>query len=259
LNKDYKGTVFFDLDGTLMNEHSKIDPDVATAIHKLRDNGYLPAISTGRAPSELVDVTGPTGIDTYVSFNGAYVQSAGTTIYKKNISPETVAKVIEEAKQYNDIITMHSLDKTYTTKSTKFVNDFYKSVKIPVPGVDPKFYEKEELPMILVVTPDGPERYSKIFGDELTFYKTGPYAIDTIAKGVSKMNGIKHLLSGLELEDKPVYAFGDGPNDLPMIKEVKHSVAMGNGIDSVKEAAEFVTTANTDHGIVNGLKHYNLI
>ncbi|WP_125764509.1 Cof-type HAD-IIB family hydrolase [Companilactobacillus hulinensis] len=258
MNNNYKGTVFFDLDGTLLNAHSKMDDDVSQAIHRLRDNGYLPVISTGRAPSEILQATEPTGIDSYVTFNGALVKSAGRTIYKKTIAPETVAKVIEKAKEYNDIITMHSIDKTRTTRSDPFMTEFYNLVKIPVPTVDPKFYEKEELPMILVVTPDGPERYSEAF-DNLTFYKTGPYAIDTISKGVSKMNGIKHLLSGLELDQKPVYAFGDGPNDLSMIKEIKHSVAMGNGIDSVKEAAEYVTTANIDNGIINGLKHYNLI
>ncbi|APX73255.1 Cof-type HAD-IIB family hydrolase [Companilactobacillus allii] len=258
MNNNYKGTVFFDLDGTLLNANSKMDPDVSQAVHKLRDNGYLPVISTGRAPNEILQVTGPTGIDTYVTFNGALVESAGKVIYKKIISPETVAKVIEKAKEYNDIITMHSIDKTRSTFTSKFMSEFYKTVKIPEPIVDPKFYEKEELPMILVVTPDGPERYSNVF-DELTFYKTGPYAIDTISKGVTKMNGIKHLLSGLELDQKPVYAFGDGPNDLSMIQEIQHSVAMGNGIDSVKEAAEYITSANTDNGIINGLKHYNLI
>ena len=61
------------------------------------------------------------------------------------------------------------------------------------------------------------------------------------------------------LTDKPVYAFGDGTNDLPMIEFADYSVAMGNGIDAVKEAATYVTTENVNGGIVNGLKHFNLI
>lgn len=44
-----------------------------------------------------------------------------------------------------------------------------------------------------------------------------------------------------------------------MIKYADYGIAMGNGIDSVKDAATYITTENVNGGIVNGLKHYNLI
>jgi len=54
-------------------------------------------------------------------------------------------------------------------------------------------------------------------------------------------------------------AFGDAENDIEMLKAVQHPVAMGNAIPVLKEIAEFITTDNTDNGIINGLKHYGLI
>ena len=53
--------------------------------------------------------------------------------------------------------------------------------------------------------------------------------------------------------------FGDGINDLCMLKAAGHGVAMANGRDEVKAAAEYVTTAVTEDGVYNGLKHYGLI
>lgn len=258
LHKNYLGTVFFDLDGTLMNAKSEIDDSVADAVHELHDNGYLPVISTGRATNELQHVLGPTGIDSYITLNGAYIKSEGEVIYESTLDNETIEALIDTAEKFGDTVAMHTADVTKLYKYKPIISEFYGSVHIEQPEVDPEFYKHHNIPMVIMVSYEGPERYQKLF-PELNFFKTGKYSIDTVKKDVSKMHGIKHLLSGLDMEDKPVYAFGDGANDVPMIKFADHSVAMGNGIDEVKQLADFITTDNTDNGIVNGLKHFDLI
>ena len=258
LHKNYKGTVFFDLDGTLMNAQSHIDDSVATAVHELHDNGYLPVISTGRSTNELQHVLGPTGIDTYITLNGAYIESEGTVVYESSLDDQTIESVLETVDKFGDTLAMHTKDTTKVYSDKPIVTEFYNSVHIERPKIDPNFYKHNIIPMIIVISNEGPERYQKLFPG-LNFFKTGKYSIDTVKKDVSKMHGIKHLLNGLDLENKPVYAFGDGANDVPMIEFADHGVAMANGIDEVKELAEFITTANTDNGIVNGLKHFELI
>ena len=54
-------------------------------------------------------------------------------------------------------------------------------------------------------------------------------------------------------------AFGHQYNDVEMLEFVAHGIAMGNGTDVAKNAAEFVTTDIHKDGIWNGLKHYGLI
>ena len=54
-------------------------------------------------------------------------------------------------------------------------------------------------------------------------------------------------------------AFGDQYNDVEMLEFVAHGIAMGNGTDVAKNAAEFITTDIHKDGIWNGLKHYGLI
>ncbi|MQS76448.1 Cof-type HAD-IIB family hydrolase [Companilactobacillus halodurans] len=258
MNNNYQGTVFFDLDGTLLNNDSQVDDSVAKAVHQLKANNYLPVISTGRSPIEIDAATKTTGIDTYITLNGAFVQSQGNVIYQNNIKPTLIKAVINQAKEFGDSISMHSPTESFLSEASDFVKDFYQAVNIELPKVDPTFYQKKDVQMVVVVSSGDAKRYQEKF-PELKFYKTGPYSIDTIDKGVSKMNGIKHLIKGLHLEDKPVYAFGDGPNDLPMIESADYSIAMGNGIESVKNAATYVTTENVNGGIVKGLKHFNLI
>lgn len=258
MQKNYRGTVFFDLDGTLLNNDSQVDDSVAKAVKQLKENDYLPVISTGRSPIEIDAATSATGIDTYITLNGAFVQSQGQVIYQNNLKPELVGKLIKQAKEFGESVSMHSVDKTFLSEATPFTKEFYTAVNIDIPDVKPDFYLKEDVPMAIVVSHGDSKRYQDKF-PELKFYKTGPYSIDTVEKDVSKMSGIKHLIKGLGLEDKPVYAFGDGTNDLPMIKFADYGIAMGNGISSVKAAASYITTENVNNGIVNGLKHYNLI
>lgn len=258
MQTNYKGTVFFDLDGTLLNAKSEIDPDVAEATRQLKENGYLPVINTGRSPIEIDPVLNSTDIDTYITLDGAYVQSAGKVVYENNIKPELIEKLLKQADEFGDTVSVHTASESYLNAANPFVEDFYKSVHLDLPEIDPDFYKGHNVPMIVIVTAGDGSNYQAKF-DNLTFYKTGPSSVDTVNKGVSKMSGIKHLLKELDLEDKPVYAFGDGNNDLPMLEFADYSVAMGNGLDSVKAIASYVTTENVNGGIVNGLKHYKLI
>ena len=66
-------------------------------------------------------------------------------------------------------------------------------------------------------------------------------------------NVVEQLLLGFTGE---TYGFGDGPNDLHLLEAVDHATAMGNAIDDLKAIADFVSTANTDHGIINAFKHW---
>jgi len=54
-------------------------------------------------------------------------------------------------------------------------------------------------------------------------------------------------------------AFGDGGNDIYMLKSVKIGVAMGNAGDNVKEIADFITKDVDNHGVETALLHFGLL
>ena len=54
-------------------------------------------------------------------------------------------------------------------------------------------------------------------------------------------------------------AFGDGGNDTSMIRTAGIGVAMGNGLESLKQEADYTTTSVDDNGILNALRHFELI
>ena len=54
-------------------------------------------------------------------------------------------------------------------------------------------------------------------------------------------------------------AFGDGGNDIEMLRHVAIGIAMGNAGDDVKAAADYVTDDIDDNGVANALRHFGVI
>lgn len=255
----YKGLVFFDLDGTLYNEQSTVDDAVAIAIRQLRANHYLPIISTGRSPIEIQDALAKTGIDSFITLNGSYIQFEGQPVYQGAIPTEVVQEVVTTAEAAGEAIAFYDEKAIRITRVTPTTQAAYDFVNAPVPSVDPEYYQNNSIYMLLILTENNDIAYTSPLSQALTFYRNGPYSIDTVKHGCSKQTGIKRLIESQGLTGIPTYAFGDGPNDLPMLAYVDYPTAMGNGIEAAKAQAQYITSKNTEGGIIEGLRHWDLI
>jgi hydroxymethylpyrimidine pyrophosphatase-like HAD family hydrolase len=54
-------------------------------------------------------------------------------------------------------------------------------------------------------------------------------------------------------------AFGDGGNDLPMVRDVAVGVAMGTACEELKQVADYVTLSVDEDGVSHALRKYGLI
>ena len=112
------------------------------------------------------------------------------------------------------------------------------------------------------MTPFFPEAYEREIMariPECTSGRWHPAFTDITAKGADKGEGIIALAEHLGLDPNATIAFGDGGNDLSMIKAAGIGVAMGNALESLKQEADYTTTSVDDDGIMNALRHFHLI
>lgn len=86
-----------------------------------------------------------------------------------------------------------------------------------------------------------------------------PAFVDVTARGNTKQNGIDQIIRHFGIRLEETMAFGDGGNDIGMLRHAGIGVAMGNAEDDVKAAAEYVTTSVDEHGIANALKRFGII
>jgi HAD superfamily hydrolase (TIGR01484 family) len=87
-------------------------------------------------------------------------------------------------------------------------------------------------------------------------YSTNNGLIEIVPVGVDKATGIAALARPRGIADEDWIAFGDMPNDVPMLLRAGHGVAMGNAHPDTMAAADEVTTPNTDDGVARVLERW---
>lgn len=254
----YKAIVFFDLDGTLLLNDKSLSPEVIEAIGQLKANNILPVVSTGRNVFEVEYVLEQTGMNSIVSANGSYVEYEGKELHADYMTESVINEFNAFAKKQGDPVAWFNHAEFALSEETPVTDENFKLLSLDA-RVIPDWYEKNAVNFLFVFNFDKEELYQERFAGKLSLVRNNPRGLDTMVAGVSKKTGIQQLLKYSGLGEIPSYAFGDQINDLEMFDQVDHPVAMGNGNPINKERAEFVTTSNMDNGIVNGLKHFDLI
>ena len=86
--------------------------------------------------------------------------------------------------------------------------------------------------------------------DRLEPTTSGHGSIDLIMPGCHKASGLKRLAARWGITPEQCAAFGDGGNDIEMLRYCAHSYAMGNAPQNVKDAAKYVCPSNEEDGVL---------
>ena len=86
-----------------------------------------------------------------------------------------------------------------------------------------------------------------------------PAFADVTAKGDTKQKGIDEIIRYFDIKLEDTMAFGDGGNDISMLRHAAIGVAMGQAKEDVKAAADYVTAPIDEDGISKAMKHFGII
>lgn len=258
-----KKAVFFDIDGTLWNEKMQIPASTIPAIHTLRENGSLAFICSGRSRAniqtkELLDI----GFDGVIAACGTHVEFHGDKVYEQLLSQEQVMHALNVLEQHNMRAVLEGPQYIYVEEDA-FPEDPYvihlreelgERVQNIAQGT---FYEINKLSATL--NGADAEQVAGDLGEDFVIINHGGGLVEIQPNGHSKATGIARVCEMLGIDRADTYAFGDSANDLEMLSYAAHGIAMGNGTEEAKQAAEYVTADIMNDGIMLGLKHYGLI
>ncbi|SDC32998.1 hypothetical protein SAMN05421734_106164 [Pelagirhabdus alkalitolerans] len=256
-----RSLIFFDIDGTLLDEHKQLPQTTKEAVFRLKEAGHIVAIATGRAPFMYEDLRKELDIDSYVSYNGSYVVIEGEVIFKNALhKPDLLALAKEGLANDHPIVFMDEYDMRANVPNHNSINESIESLKIGVfPSYDPLYHEGRDLyQSLFFCTEDELQSYEQNY-PSFDFVRWHPLSVDVLPSGGSKAKGIQEAVKRLGFDEDHVYAFGDGLNDVEMLTSVKNSVAMGNGVPEAKEVASFVTKDVADDGLLHGIKEMGLL
>lgn len=271
--------VFFDIDGTLVTPKNELPETTIKAITLLKENGHLPIIATGRPPKMLEPIAKELGIDSFISLNGQYIVLEGQPIFRQTLPTDYLEELIQASYdngQRTFLITKDDIigntfmremlqDSEFLTMVSTYLNDIPDDVTLEMfmrmteKPLKRERYKDEEILSAYIHTDESQDAYYKERFVDLHFTRATPLFTEVLLKGHHKGTGIQRILDKLGQDMKNTIAFGDGLNDLEMIKTVQVGVSMGNGRDALKEAADYVTTHVEEDGIFNALKKLELI
>lgn len=259
--------IFFDIDGTLIDEKKRKMPEsAAEAIRQARENGHFCMINTGRTRCLVNEkVYGDTEFDGLLLGCGTMITCHGETIFHKTFSAEQAERIIGALKGYRIDAVLEGAQNNYICSPGDFFYpafgaylnrldgylkqigaDGYGSYEEAVGRFD-KFYAYTEAREQMAA-------FERDFKEELDFIDRQGGFFEVMPKGCSKASAMEQAAACLGVPMDSTAAVGDSSNDIQMIECAGIGIAMGNATEQVKRAADYVTTEVDRDGIRNALR-----
>lgn len=254
--------LFFDIDGTLVSFKTHHIPDsTVEALRQAKANGARIYISTGR-PVDFINNLGQIAglIHGYITTTGALCIVGKERFGLHCIHPHDAEVIMDACRQLGkSCVVVGQEHISILNDSAELTRQFREGLNLnydfaplaetlrePLLQLSPFFTAAEEREVMSLLPSCSSSRWHPSFTD-ITHRDAD--------KGKALLAMCRH--EGIALGD--TMAFGDGGNDIPIIRQAAIGVAMGNASDEVKAAADYVTTSVDDNGVAHALRHFAIV
>ena len=263
--------IVLDLDGTLTNRDKVITDHTKQVLMEAQKRGKKVVLASGRPTYGVMPLAEELELEKYggyiLSFNGGIIMDCCTreVVFQKKLPVEANRRIVELAvKERVDILTYQDAviitnnpDCPYAKQESQINHLKLRKVEDMAGYVDfavPKFIMLDDGDYLAMVE----ARVKATLGKQFSVYRSEPYFLEVLPKGIDKAQSLGRLLEVLGFEREEMIACGDGYNDLSMIRFAGLGVAMENAVLPVRNAADYVTYSNNDDGVAHVVEKFLL-
>ncbi len=273
--------IFLDVDGTLVDYETNLPASAVEAIRKARANGHRVYICTGRSKAEVYSDLWEIGLDGMIGGNGSYVEDHDHVVLHQVISKEDSRHIVDwlherglefYLESNNGLFASENFEtagepviQEYSRRKGKDGADRMK-VRDAFPEMifDGELYRSDlnKVSFILSSYQDYLDAKTEFPNLQVgTWGGAGEIALfgDVGVEQVTKATAVHSLLEYLGVSSEDTIGFGDAKIDIPLLECCKIGVAMGNGGEEIKAAADFVTDDVTEDGLYHAFEKLGLI
>ena len=243
--------LLFDLDGTLLCSDKRITGRTLQALQKCREKGMMIGVSTSRGEGNALPFIKELRPDILIASGGALIRYRGEYIYRAEFTPERTRQIIAAARSVCGMdceITIDTVDAhywNYRDNPKKLDKSWGDSIY-----TDFRDFGKCALKMCVEILDDGDARRLREMLEDCDCIRfSDGYWYKFTKKGVTKEEAILKACAACGIGAEEVMAFGDDYADVGMLRLCGRGIAMGNAIDEVKAATDFVIGSNDEDGI----------
>jgi Cof subfamily protein (haloacid dehalogenase superfamily) len=246
-----------DLDGTLLRSDGTLSRRTVVAIQRAVAAGIRLVLATARPPRWVDPVAAKLACHPLaICSNGALIYDADARqlIAEHSIPPELAAHVLRRLRaEFDGMVIAVEIGMRYGQEP-----DYVAQWPVPPDALIAKADRLVAEPVAkLIVRHREPgdhwalvDRARRAVGDLVEVTSSGPEApIEIAALGVSKAFALGLLANQLAVHRDEVLAFGDMPNDVPMLEWAGRSVAPTNAHPDVLAVADQTTLDNDSDGV----------
>ncbi|MEV4111378.1 HAD family hydrolase [Nonomuraea sp. NPDC049695] len=244
-----------DLDGTALRTDGTVSPRTAAAFGKVEESGAMLVFVTGRPPRWMGEVAGA------VRHRGLAICANGALIYDLHteqiveshlITVDVLQEVVDQLRaNVSDLAFSVEYEVGFAHESDFLLGGLDKEARaVRVDSVTMRPCVK-----LLALHPVmGPDELQAAVHELVGHLVTATHSsrrglIEMSAQGVTKASALAAFAGQHEIKPSESIAFGDMPNDLPMLSWAGTSYAVANAHPDVLAAVDHVTAANDEDGV----------
>ncbi|MBC6175167.1 HAD family phosphatase [Listeria welshimeri] len=271
--------IILDIDGTLLNDDKKISPETKKALITAQQNGVKLILASGRPTigmhlyAEQLEMKKYHGL--LVSYNGAKVVDCQTKeeLFNQTLTIAEGKAVLEHMKQFEVKVMIDKDDYMYVNNVydcyIHYKDEEINIIQYESRGGNFKLCEKEDLAAFLdyrinkILTAGDPGYMQKNYQAMMAPFKntlncvfTADFYFEFTAKNIDKAKALDTVLTPMGIHAENIIAFGDGHNDITMVKYAGTGIAMDNAVPELKAVANSITLSNNKDGIAHVLNNF---
>jgi Cof subfamily protein (haloacid dehalogenase superfamily) len=260
--------VAIDLDGTLFNTQGQPSPLGSRRLKQAHESGIRIIISSTRDLEDVQKVCASIGIeDPVICSNGGYIYaSPWGAIWRELLIPLPVAQKIgliadEAGWELSTSIGKISYWKQRLGQKLGANGDGHWIVATNREAMTspPHIILTWQPEAILALAESCREAFPHECRTEIYYTPSRElHSLGIFAAGADKGSALELVIDRLGVLPQAVMAIGDNNNDLPMFRVARHRVAMANGTDELKNAANIIAPGNDDEGVAWVFEKYIL-
>lgn len=257
--------IAIDLDGTTLNNQSKLSRFTIETLRKLDNLGHLVMIVTGRPYRNSIDIYNEMNINSpMVNFNGAYCHHPKKNDWLPAYHEELDKEIAFELFAHQDDLDINLLiaegrDRMFTSSMNLPDSPFFPKDIAEISQLNRTNLTKNPTALTILCDVEKQEmieeRIMARYGDDVSVRTWGGILpiLEVVRQGINKSVAVKKVSEFYHIPNENVLAFGDENNDLEMLQHAGLGVAMKNATDEIKGIADTQTKFTNDE---DGLAHF---
>lgn len=269
MNRDNRRIIFFDIDGTLVTEGPGhyVPQSANIALDKLRENGHVCIINTGRPFSALDDVIKNINVDGYSCGCGTNIRIGKEILLSHKLDSKLCAQIARDIEECDFEWLLEGEHQMYYS-TREYKSFFWRDIKalteqLPdnIHAITPDEFDQIDFVKFVIILKEHSnyERFYSLYKDDFTFIDRGNKMFEIIPNMYSKATGMKFLEEYFNIPHENSVAVGDSTNDIPMLDYASYSIVMGGSSEVLNDHADFITSPILEDGIYKAFKHMGLI